>query len=75
MSVLIERAKRHFLDGRDVHCGNALELQVSPEVWIPVRYEATWERDGIHVTLHSAFGTIKPFVRQCNFRWQKGGVA
>jgi hypothetical protein len=30
---------RHFLDGRAVHCGTALELLLAGDNWLPGRYE------------------------------------
>ena len=30
---------RHYLAGRPVHCGSALELLVQGSRWVPVRYE------------------------------------
>jgi hypothetical protein len=58
--------RRHYLEGRPVHCGDALELQRRqerqdldgnlfsapvPDDGVFVRYEARQERDGAHVAL------------------------
>ncbi len=36
---------RHYLAGRPVHCGEALEL-LTDGGWLPVRYEGRWRRGG-----------------------------
>lgn len=34
--------RRFYLDGRPVHCGDALELRLPGEVWVAVRFETTF---------------------------------
>ena len=34
---------RHFLGGRPVHAGTALELRLPDDEWVVVRYEWSWD--------------------------------
>lgn len=63
---------RHYLDGRAVHCGEGLVLQVMDErydddgngytVWLqkghPVRYEASQTRDGLAWSLYTGVAGV-----------------
>ncbi|MBA3807306.1 MAG: hypothetical protein H0X28_02755 [Solirubrobacterales bacterium] len=47
---------RHFLDGRPVNAGSALELLLEHENrWLPIRYEWSWQNDQ-PPTAHIALG-------------------
>ena len=35
--------QRHYLDGRPVHAGAALQLLLADGHWLPVRYEWSWD--------------------------------
>jgi hypothetical protein len=66
---------RHYLDGRDVHCGDQLMLRVaarSPEIWVWARYEAHATRSGIGVILFTQFGRVIP-DDETVLRWPKDG--
>ena len=39
-------SRRHFLDGRPIHCGDGLELKLTDGTWMPVRYELDWYKNG-----------------------------
>lgn len=61
--------QRHYLDDKPIHCGDALELEVAKDVWLPVRYEASPHNGNMHETLHCSFGIIHPRHRYANLRW------
>ena len=58
--------RRHYLDGRPVHCGTGLEMSIGgglsrlgvpiPEIWVPVRYELC----GDLAVLYTNFGKVLP---------------
>ena len=68
---------RHYLDGRDIHCGQQLRLRVvSPprETWVWARYEARPSRDGqsLFVTLFTNFGMVT-IDEETVLRWPEEG--
>lgn len=78
---------RHQLDGRDVHCGTGLELQVVDEVYddwgsylrwldrgVVVRYEASLSIGG-RVSLYSSvagYDVVLEASPSMRFRWPRG---
>lgn len=70
LDLRLERdGPRHYLDDEAVHCGDQLEIQLPPQVgsWLPVRYEASKDEDGLRVTLHAMGARILP--DDATFRW------
>lgn len=43
---------RHFLEGKEVHCGQILEMK-TPKGWVPVRYEASLYPGDVRVYLYT----------------------
>jgi len=35
---------RHYLAGHPVHAGTMLELRLAGDLWVPIRYEWTWDK-------------------------------
>lgn len=59
---------RHYLAGRDIHCGDSIEIQLGGP-WVIVRYEASIRRpDELNVCLYAVGGRIY-FDGDANFRW------
>jgi len=67
---------RHYLAGRDIHCGDQIEIQVAGPrgPWVPVRYEASIrrndgdEQDTLSVCLY-AIGARIYYDNDAAFRW------
>jgi hypothetical protein len=62
---------RHYLDGRAVHCGDQIELQLGGRhgPWLKVRYEANLSaEDGPAVVLLAMGGRIY-YDEDASFRW------
>ncbi len=66
---------RHYLDGRAVHCGDFIDVQLggSRGPWVCVRYEASIHRDNgvsnsLAVCLYAVGGRIY-YDQHATFRW------
>jgi hypothetical protein len=65
--------RRHFVDGKPVHCGTG--LQWSPDygkTWINVRYEANFSRDGVYPVLYLPDRSQLVPTADSKFRWPNG---
>jgi hypothetical protein len=60
---------RHYLDGRPIHCGTQLEMQLGGArgPWVAVRYEANLGKE-VSVCLYAVGGRIYP-DQDATFRW------
>jgi hypothetical protein len=62
--------RRHFVDGKPVHCGTGLEW--SPDngkTWIAVRYEASFCHNGVFPSLYMPDGSQMVPTVESKFRW------
>lgn len=63
---------RHYVAGREVHCGDFLEMQLGGErgPWVMVRYEANFDRakKQIQVCLYAVGARLYPDA-DAIFRW------
>lgn len=66
---------RHYLEGKPVHCGTQLEVQLGGPrgPWVAVRYEARL-RDIPLVCLYTVGGRIYP-DEDARFRWPEDHLA
>jgi len=65
--------RRHFVDGKPVHCGTG--LQWSPDygnTWINVRYEANFSQEGVFPCLYMPDGSRLVPTVDSKFRWPNG---
>jgi hypothetical protein len=65
--------RRHFVDGRPVHCGTG--LQWSPDngnTWLDVRYEASFCHNGVFPSLYMPDGSCLVPTVESKFRWPSG---
>lgn len=60
---------RHYLDGKPVHCGEFIEMQLGGihGPWVCVRYEASL-KEPVAVCLHAVGGRIFP-DQDAAYRW------
>jgi hypothetical protein len=83
MNELTKDDGRWFLAGENVHCGDALEVLMEDDSWLPVRFELAWakqhhtEKEEHRPVLHLAVKAQgSPFMVACEgmqFRWPKRG--
>ena len=61
---------RHYLEGKPVHCGEFIEIQLGGRrgPWVVVRYEANLSRQGVTVCLYAVGGRIYA-DEDATFRW------